>query len=106
MQTGSEATAHLLGQRGNCRAVSVVFAPTCLRKLTRGAVHVVSLDREKARHCVDGAPARRSKGYVRPRPAVPTIPEVLMSQLKYRAYPLLITAITVLAATGGAFRTN
>jgi hypothetical protein len=29
-----------------------------------------------------------------------------MSQLKYRAYPLLITAITVLAATGGAFRTN
>ncbi len=28
-----------------------------------------------------------------------------MSQFKYRAYPLLITAITVLAATGGAFRT-
>ncbi len=27
-----------------------------------------------------------------------------MSQLKYRAYPFLITAITVLAATGGAFR--
>jgi len=27
-----------------------------------------------------------------------------MSQLKYRAYPLLITAITVLAATGAAFR--
>lgn len=29
-----------------------------------------------------------------------------MTQLKYRAYPLLITAITVLAATGGAFRGN
>jgi len=29
-----------------------------------------------------------------------------MSQLKYRAYPLLITAITVLAATGAAFRGN
>lgn len=29
-----------------------------------------------------------------------------MSQLKYRAYPLLITAITVLSATGGAFRTH
>lgn len=29
-----------------------------------------------------------------------------MSQLKYRAYPFLITAITVLAATGGAFRGN
>jgi hypothetical protein len=27
-----------------------------------------------------------------------------MSQLKYRAFPLLISAITVLAATGGAFR--
>lgn len=27
-----------------------------------------------------------------------------MFQLKYRAYPLLITAVTVLAATGGAFR--
>jgi hypothetical protein len=27
-----------------------------------------------------------------------------MTQFKYRAYPLLITAITVLAATGGAFR--
>lgn len=29
-----------------------------------------------------------------------------MSQLKYRAYPFLITAISVLAATGGAFRGN
>ena len=29
-----------------------------------------------------------------------------MSQLKYRAYPLLITAITVLAGTGAAFRGN
>jgi len=29
-----------------------------------------------------------------------------MSQLKYPAYPLLITAITVLAATGAAFRGN
>jgi hypothetical protein len=27
-----------------------------------------------------------------------------MSQLKSRAYPVLIAAITVLAATGGAFR--
>lgn len=27
-----------------------------------------------------------------------------MSQFKHRAYPLLITAITALAATGGAFR--
>ena len=27
-----------------------------------------------------------------------------MTQFKCRAYPLLITAITVLAATGGAFR--
>jgi len=27
-----------------------------------------------------------------------------MSQFKYRAYPLLITAITVLATTGAAFR--
>lgn len=27
-----------------------------------------------------------------------------MTQLKSRAYPLLISAITVLAATGGAFR--
>jgi len=27
-----------------------------------------------------------------------------MTQFKYRAYPLLITAITVIAATGGAFR--
>jgi len=27
-----------------------------------------------------------------------------MSQLRSRAYPLLITAITALAATGGAFR--
>ena len=29
-----------------------------------------------------------------------------MSQFKYRAYPLLITAITVLSATGAAFRGN
>lgn len=29
-----------------------------------------------------------------------------MSQLKYRAYPLLITAITVIAATGAGFRGN
>jgi hypothetical protein len=29
-----------------------------------------------------------------------------MSQFKYRAYPFLITAITVLAATGAAFRAN
>jgi hypothetical protein len=29
-----------------------------------------------------------------------------MSQFKYRAYPLLITAITVLATTGAAFRGN
>jgi hypothetical protein len=27
-----------------------------------------------------------------------------MSQLKCRAYPLLLAAITALAATGGAFR--
>jgi hypothetical protein len=27
-----------------------------------------------------------------------------MTHLKYRAYPVLITAITVLAATGAAFR--
>lgn len=27
-----------------------------------------------------------------------------MSQFKCRAYPLLISAITVVAATGGAFR--
>jgi hypothetical protein len=29
-----------------------------------------------------------------------------MTNLKYRAYPLLITAITVLATTGAAFRGN
>ena len=29
-----------------------------------------------------------------------------MTQFKCRAYPLLITAIMVLAATGGAFRTT
>jgi hypothetical protein len=29
-----------------------------------------------------------------------------MSQFKCRAYPLLITAITIIAATGGAFRTT
>lgn len=29
-----------------------------------------------------------------------------MSQLKYRAYPLIIAAITVLASTGAAFRGN
>jgi hypothetical protein len=29
-----------------------------------------------------------------------------MSQMKYRAYPLLIAAITVLASTGAAFRGN
>jgi hypothetical protein len=45
----------------------------------------------------------RSLGYFR-RPLTITTPEVEMTQFKYRAYPLLITAITVLAATGGAFR--
>ncbi len=29
-----------------------------------------------------------------------------MTNLKYRAYPLIITAITVLASTGAAFRGN
>jgi hypothetical protein len=29
-----------------------------------------------------------------------------MTRLKYRAYPLLIAAISVIAATGGAFRTH
>ncbi len=29
-----------------------------------------------------------------------------MSQLKYRAYPLLIATVTVLASTGAAFRGN
>jgi len=29
-----------------------------------------------------------------------------MSQFKYRAYPLLIAAVTVLASTGAAFRAN
>lgn len=29
-----------------------------------------------------------------------------MSQLKYRAYPLIMAAITVLAASGAAFRGN
>jgi hypothetical protein len=29
-----------------------------------------------------------------------------MMRLKYRAYPLLIAAIGVIAATGGAFRTH
>jgi hypothetical protein len=29
-----------------------------------------------------------------------------MSQFKYRAYPLLIAAVTVLATTGAAFRGN
>ena len=27
-----------------------------------------------------------------------------LTQMKYRSYPFLITAITVFAATGGAFR--
>ncbi len=29
-----------------------------------------------------------------------------MNHLKYRAYPLLIAAVTVLASTGAAFRGN
>jgi hypothetical protein len=29
-----------------------------------------------------------------------------MTHLKYRAYPLLIAAVTVLATTGAAFRGN
>ncbi len=29
-----------------------------------------------------------------------------MSQLKYRAYPLLIATVTILATTGAAFRVN
>jgi hypothetical protein len=29
-----------------------------------------------------------------------------MTNLKYRAYPLLIAAVTVLATTGAAFRGN
>jgi len=29
-----------------------------------------------------------------------------MSQFKYRAYPLLIAAVTVLASSGAAFRGN
>jgi hypothetical protein len=29
-----------------------------------------------------------------------------MTQFKYRAYPILITAITVLATTGAGFRGN
>jgi hypothetical protein len=29
-----------------------------------------------------------------------------MTNLKYRAYPLLIAAVTVLASTGAAFRGN
>ena len=29
-----------------------------------------------------------------------------MSQFKYRAYPILIAAVTVLASTGAAFRGN
>jgi hypothetical protein len=29
-----------------------------------------------------------------------------MSKFKYRAYPLLVAAVTVLASTGAAFRGN
>jgi hypothetical protein len=29
-----------------------------------------------------------------------------MSSFKYRAYPVMIAAISILAATGGAFRTT
>jgi hypothetical protein len=29
-----------------------------------------------------------------------------MSSLKYRAYPVMIAAISILAATGGAWRTG
>lgn len=29
-----------------------------------------------------------------------------MSQLKWRAYPVLVSVITVLASTGAAFRVN
>ncbi len=29
-----------------------------------------------------------------------------MSSFKFRVYPVMITAITVIAATGGAFRTT
>lgn len=29
-----------------------------------------------------------------------------LAQMKYRAYPFVIGAISVLAATGGGFRTN
>ncbi|MDP2711856.1 MAG: hypothetical protein Q8O56_11615 [Solirubrobacteraceae bacterium] len=39
-------------------------------------------------------------------PIPTTTPGGSMSQLKYRAYPLLITAITVIAATGAGFRGN
>ena len=46
----------------------------------------------------------RSLGYFR-RPLTITTPRrSKMTQFKYRAYPFLITAITVIAATGGAFR--
>ncbi len=29
-----------------------------------------------------------------------------LTQMKYRSYPFLIAAISVIATTGGAFRTN
>ncbi len=29
-----------------------------------------------------------------------------LTQMKYRSYPFLIAAVTVIAATGGGFRTN
>jgi hypothetical protein len=33
-------------------------------------------------------------------------PEVQMNTLKYRTYPFLIAAVSVLAATGAAWRAN
>jgi hypothetical protein len=35
-----------------------------------------------------------------------TIPEVSMSSFKFHAYPVMIAALSVIAVTGGAFRTN
>jgi hypothetical protein len=57
---------------------------------------------------------RLSHGTVRSRrdgpngavPHCPQSPEVEMNSLKYRTYPFLIAAVSVLAATGGAWRAN
>jgi hypothetical protein len=45
----------------------------------------------------------RCLGYFR-RPFTITTPEVEMTRLKYRSYPFLLAAVSVLASVGAGFR--